>query len=44
MKRLASLLAGMPNRWLRLTRVRVLSQILFFSLFILAVCITLGSS
>jgi polyferredoxin len=40
MKRLASLLAGRPNRWLRLTRVRVLSQILFFSLFVLAVWAT----
>ena len=25
------------NRWLRLTRVRILSQVLFFALFILAI-------
>lgn len=40
MKPLAALLAGRPNRWLRLTRVRILSQILFFALFVLAVWAT----
>jgi polyferredoxin len=40
MKRLASRLAGKLNRWLRLTRVRIFSQILFLSLFVLAVWAT----
>ena len=40
MSRLKSLFAGGPNQWLRLTRVRILSQIVFFALFILAVWAT----
>ncbi len=40
MKRLRSVLSGGPNRWLRLTRVRVVSQLVFFCLFLLAVWAT----
>jgi polyferredoxin len=39
-QRLQAILAGRPNRWLRLTRVRILSQVTFFALFILAVWAT----
>jgi polyferredoxin/formate hydrogenlyase subunit 6/NADH:ubiquinone oxidoreductase subunit I len=37
---LAGLIPGRANRWLRLTRVRILSQGVFFALFILAVWAT----
>ncbi len=40
MSRLKSLFAGGPNRWLRLTRVRVLAQVVFFVLFVLAIWAT----
>ncbi|MDH3715816.1 MAG: 4Fe-4S dicluster domain-containing protein [Gammaproteobacteria bacterium] len=40
MKPLAAMFAGGPNRWLRLTRVRIISQIVFFVLFVLAVWAT----
>ncbi len=40
MNRVRTLFAGGPNRALRLSRVRVLSQILFFALFLLAVWAT----
>jgi len=39
-KPLAAMFAGGPNRWLRLTRVRIISQIVFFVLFVLAVWAT----
>jgi polyferredoxin len=39
-KRLRAHLAGGPKRWLRLTRVRVISQIVFFGLFMFAIWAT----
>jgi polyferredoxin len=40
MSRLRAVLPPVLNRWLRLTRVRVLSQVLFFGLFLFAVWAT----
>jgi polyferredoxin len=39
-KALSAMFAGGPNRWLRLTRIRIISQIVFFALFVLAVWAT----
>ena len=36
MRQISDLFAGGPNRWLRLTRVRIVSQSIFFALFVLA--------
>ncbi len=40
MNRLRAYFSGGPNHWLRLSRIRVISQILFFTLFLLAVWAT----